>query len=187
MQYWCCREKIQFDISSLYGLKTLNRYMNNLRMLQTTHCMGLIDFKFVSAWPSWFRRCTKSLKRCKVQNCFTVNSVEVFFISSPVGWPLRSSKQCVLNFKSFAGDAEWSKWTGQHVSLCVLTIFVARFVDQTRLVCQQCIDLYDFSCQWRIQLTGCLHTFQSSKFICQRKRRGLLHLTLEILKKKKSL
>lgn len=132
MQYWCCREKIHFHISSPYGLKTVNRCMNNLSVLHTTHCMELIYFKFVSAWSCWFRGRTKSHKRCNVH---------------------------------------------------ALTIFVARFVDQTRLVCQQCIDLYDFSCQWRIQLTGCLHTFQSSKFICQRKRRGLLHLTSEILKK----
>lgn len=55
------------------------------------------------------------------------------------------------------------------VSLCVHTIFVARFVDQTRVVCQWCIDLYNFSRQRRIELTGCLYTFQGSKLICHNK------------------
>lgn len=54
----------------------------------------------------------------------------------------------------------------------VLTIFVARLVDQTRLICQQCIDLYYFSRQWRIQLTGGLHALQGAKLICQKVKVG---------------
>lgn len=141
-------------------------YFNTL----TTHTINKNTLATILSTHCYFLQDKQSLQLC--YHSSDQLDVSVLFLSS------HSSTRLFLN-SSFAGDTKWPEFAAQHVTMqcnvLLLTILVARLVDQTGLVCQQRVDLDYFSRQWRIQLTGGLHALQGAKLICRQVTENSLH------------